>query len=87
MADYNDQAALAELGQLCVAVTTEFENVAAQSLAFLAERTIVAPAAHGVSIAQDRIAEKEFLHRLQSRIKGAAGAASPDRIKGRHRRA
>ena len=60
VADYNDPTALAQLGELCVAVTTEFENVAAQSLAFLAERTIVAPAAHGVSIAQDRIAEKNF---------------------------
>ena len=59
-AGYTDEAGLAELAQLCVAVTTEFENVSAQSLATLAERVFTAPAAAGVSIAQDRVAEKTF---------------------------
>ncbi|HJV72648.1 MAG TPA: 5-(carboxyamino)imidazole ribonucleotide synthase [Noviherbaspirillum sp.] len=59
-ADYTDTAALAELAEQCAAVTTEFENVPAQSLAFLAERTFVAPSAACVSIAQDRIEEKRF---------------------------
>jgi 5-(carboxyamino)imidazole ribonucleotide synthase len=59
-ADYTDRDALAELAAQCAAVTTEFENVPAQSLALLAERTFVAPAAACVSIAQDRIAEKRF---------------------------
>lgn len=59
-AAYTDEAGLAELAQLCVAVTTEFENVSAQSLATLAERVFTAPAAAGVSIAQDRVAEKTF---------------------------
>jgi 5-(carboxyamino)imidazole ribonucleotide synthase len=59
-ADYADQSALAELAEQCAAVTTEFENVPAQSMAFLAERTFVAPSAICVSIAQDRIAEKRF---------------------------
>jgi 5-(carboxyamino)imidazole ribonucleotide synthase len=59
-ADYADQTALTELAAQCAAVTTEFENVPAQSLAFLAERTFVAPSAACVSIAQDRIAEKRF---------------------------
>jgi 5-(carboxyamino)imidazole ribonucleotide synthase len=59
-ADYTDPAALAELGAQCAAVTTEFENVPAQSLALLAHHAFVAPAAACVSIAQDRIAEKSF---------------------------
>ncbi|HJV83959.1 MAG TPA: 5-(carboxyamino)imidazole ribonucleotide synthase [Noviherbaspirillum sp.] len=59
-ADYTDEAALKELAEQCLAVTTEFENVPAQSLAFLAERTFVAPSAACVSIAQDRIEEKRF---------------------------
>ncbi|HZW12103.1 MAG TPA: 5-(carboxyamino)imidazole ribonucleotide synthase [Noviherbaspirillum sp.] len=59
-ADYKDEAALKELAEQCAAVTTEFENVPAQSLAFLAEKTFVAPAASCVSIAQDRIEEKRF---------------------------
>jgi len=59
-ADYTDEQALAELAEQCVAVTTEFENVPAPSLAFLATRTFVAPAAACVSIAQDRLEEKRF---------------------------
>lgn len=59
-ADYTDTATLSEMARQCAAVTTEFENVPAQSLAFLASRTFVAPSADCVSIAQDRIAEKRF---------------------------
>jgi len=58
--NYNDAAALAELRALCAAVTTEFENVPADSLQLLAEDSFVAPGASCVSIAQDRIAEKRF---------------------------
>jgi 5-(carboxyamino)imidazole ribonucleotide synthase len=60
-ADYTNPEALAELARKCVAITTEFENVPADSMAWLAERTFVAPSAACVSIAQDRIAEKRFL--------------------------
>lgn len=59
-ASYTDASALAELGQQCVAVTTEFENVPAQSLAALAGQSFVAPNAACVSVAQDRLAEKKF---------------------------
>jgi 5-(carboxyamino)imidazole ribonucleotide synthase len=59
-ADYTDEAALVELALQCVAVTTEFENVPAQSLEFLSSRTFVAPSAQSVAIAQDRVAEKRF---------------------------
>ena len=59
-AAYDDEAALAELAGLCAAVTTEFENVPARSLSLLAKQAFVAPSAAGVSIAQDRIQEKNF---------------------------
>ncbi|MGZ3238967.1 MAG: 5-(carboxyamino)imidazole ribonucleotide synthase [Burkholderiaceae bacterium] len=59
-AAYTDTAALNELAEQCAAVTTEFENVPAQSLAHLANSCVVAPSAACVSIAQDRIAEKKF---------------------------
>ena len=59
-AEYTDEKALAELAAQCAAVTTEFENVPAQSLAFLAERTFVAPSSACVSVAQNRIEEKRF---------------------------
>jgi 5-(carboxyamino)imidazole ribonucleotide synthase len=60
-ADYLDEAALAELANTCRAVTTEFENVPARALEFLAGRCVVAPTAGAVAIAQDRIAEKAFV--------------------------
>lgn len=60
LADYSDEIALTEMASLCAAVTTEFENVAAQSLATLAQRSFVAPAATCVSVAQDRMVEKRF---------------------------
>ena len=59
-ADYSDPQALAELTRLCAAVTTEFENVPADSMALLAGASFVAPSADCVSVAQDRIAEKRF---------------------------
>lgn len=59
-ASYVDEAALQELGELCQAVTTEFENVPAAALERLATMTRVAPAAASVAIAQDRVAEKRF---------------------------
>lgn len=63
-AAYTDEKALAELAALSVAVSTEFENVPAQSLTFLAERSFVAPGAEAVSIAQDRVREKQFFTRV-----------------------
>lgn len=60
-ADYLDEAALTELGRRCRAATTEFENVPAAALAFLAQHCTVSPDAASVAIAQDRIAEKRFI--------------------------
>lgn len=60
-ADYADQAALEKLGSQCAAVTTEFENIPANSLRKLAKTCVVSPDAYSVSIAQNRIAEKQFL--------------------------
>ncbi|MFZ1605764.1 MAG: 5-(carboxyamino)imidazole ribonucleotide synthase [Rhodoferax sp.] len=55
---YTDPAGLQQLAQLCVAVTTEFENVPAPALAALAKSCTVSPAASAVAIAQDRAEEK-----------------------------
>jgi len=60
-AAYDDAQALDRLAGLCAAVTTEFENVPAQSLARLEQRIRVSPGSRSVAIAQDRIAEKAFL--------------------------
>lgn len=60
-AGYNDHAGLQMLGDECAAVTTEFENVPAESLEFLAQFCQVRPDAGAVRIAQDRIQEKTFI--------------------------
>ncbi|MES2831526.1 MAG: 5-(carboxyamino)imidazole ribonucleotide synthase [Pseudomonadota bacterium] len=59
-ADYEDAVALSDMGGQCHAVTTEFENVPADSLKALAREAFVAPSAACVAIAQDRMAEKHF---------------------------
>jgi 5-(carboxyamino)imidazole ribonucleotide synthase len=61
--DYLNPQGLAELGQRCAAITTEFENVPAQALLTLAGMRPVAPAAQAVSIAQDRAQEKAHFGR------------------------
>ena len=60
-ADYADQPALEKLSMQCAAITTEFENIPAESLRRLAESCVVSPDAHSVAIAQNRILEKQFL--------------------------
>jgi 5-(carboxyamino)imidazole ribonucleotide synthase len=60
-ADYADPVGLDRLARACAAVTTEFENVPAEALGFLARRCRVSPTAESVAVAQDRIHEKEFL--------------------------
>jgi len=60
-ADYADRAALKKLGQQCAAVTTEFENIPAESLRWLTQYCVVSPDADSVSIAQNRVMEKQFL--------------------------
>ncbi len=62
-AAYTDEAALAELGRSAAAVTTEFENVPAQSLAFLRQFCPVRPGPEAVAVTQDRVAEKRFVRK------------------------
>jgi 5-(carboxyamino)imidazole ribonucleotide synthase len=59
---YDDTAALEQMARQCVAVSTEFENVPAPALAWLAQRLPVAPGAQAVAVCQQRAAEKaQFL--------------------------
>ena len=62
-AGYDNEDGLIALNKLASCVTTEFENVPASSLNFLATGGFVAPAAACVSIAQDRLVEKHFFTR------------------------
>ncbi|MFZ4702188.1 MAG: 5-(carboxyamino)imidazole ribonucleotide synthase, partial [Candidatus Methylumidiphilus sp.] len=60
-AAFDDPEALQQLADTCVAVTTEFENVPAESMAFLERHIRVSPSSEAVAIAQDRIREKRFI--------------------------
>ena len=90
-AAYDDADALDELARTCAAVTTEFENVPAQSLERLARSIRVAPAPSCVRIAQDRILEKRFLesqgvpvgawHAVESEADLARSASYPGILK------
>jgi len=60
-ANYDDPEALRALAQTCAAVTTEFENVPADSMSYLERHVRVSPVAECVGIAQDRIREKRYI--------------------------
>ncbi|HHQ4599819.1 TPA: 5-(carboxyamino)imidazole ribonucleotide synthase [Aeromonas veronii] len=61
VAPYDDQTALHELASHCEAISCEFENVPAATLALLEKQKPVRPAASAVRICQDRLEEKAFL--------------------------
>lgn len=61
VAAYDDADALDRIGETCAAVTTEFENVPADSMAYLSKYLPVRPSAQCVAIAQNREREKTFL--------------------------
>jgi 5-(carboxyamino)imidazole ribonucleotide synthase len=58
---YDDEAALREFAGSCQAMTTEFENVPAGTLALLESLGSVSPSSVAVAIAQDRILEKTHI--------------------------
>ncbi|MEZ0333039.1 MAG: 5-(carboxyamino)imidazole ribonucleotide synthase [Gemmatimonadales bacterium] len=60
-AAYTDSAALDQMAATCAAVTTEFENVPAETMERLAQSVPVHPSPAAVAVAQDRIVEKTFL--------------------------
>ncbi|HEX2560343.1 5-(carboxyamino)imidazole ribonucleotide synthase [Phenylobacterium sp.] len=63
VADYTDEAALAQLAALASVVTYEFENVPAAAVSRLAELGCeVAPGPRALAVAQDRVQEKTFLN-------------------------
>ncbi len=57
---YDDHQALDYLAEHCAVVTTEFENIPADTLAYLARSVAVHPSADALQIAQHRLREKEF---------------------------
>jgi len=64
-ARYDDKIALDQIIGTCSAVTTEFENIPCDTLAYLENSLVVHPSAHAVSIVQNRIKEKNFLEDIK----------------------
>ncbi|MGV1825486.1 5-(carboxyamino)imidazole ribonucleotide synthase [Agrobacterium vitis] len=62
IADYADEAALAELAAHCDVVTYEFENVPVAAAEALARSVPVYPPAKALAVSQDRVSEKCFLN-------------------------
>lgn len=60
-AAYDDQKALDYLIQNCAVVSTEFENIPADSLDYLAKTVPVYPSASAFRVAQNRKLEKQFI--------------------------
>lgn len=60
-AKYDDETALQQMAEQCDAITTEFENIPANTLAFLEAKTVVHPSSAALSKTQNRIVEKEFI--------------------------
>lgn len=60
-ASYADRNALQALAESCAAITTEFENVPAAALDYLAGERPVRPSGAILAITQDRLCEKNFL--------------------------
>ncbi len=60
-ADYNDASALEHMASLVRTVTTEFENVPAESLKQLSYTCRTTPMASALAVVQDRLVEKAFI--------------------------
>lgn len=63
-APYDDTQALDILARDCEVITTEFENIPADTLTRLADTKPVHPSAEALSIAQNRIREKTYIQSL-----------------------
>lgn len=58
---YTDPEALKRMEETCLAISTEFENVPAETLEFFSRNRIVRPSAIAVGITQNRVSEKRFI--------------------------
>ena len=80
-ADFDDEAGLKNLADVCDAVTTEFENVPADSLRFLKEEIPVYPPPEAVEIAQNRNREKAFFKQHGLPVNSCASITDAEQIK------
>jgi 5-(carboxyamino)imidazole ribonucleotide synthase len=79
-ADYADKAALDRFADDVDVITYEFENVPAETAAFLAARKPVLPDPRVLAITQDRLAEKNFVAKLGIAVAPFASVSSPSEL-------
>jgi len=77
---YDDEAALARFGASVAVATYEFENIAAAPLDALAAEAPLYPPRRALEIAQDRLAEKQFVEGLGGRPARFAPVASREEL-------
>lgn len=63
-AAYSNKQVLAAMAADCDVITTEFENIPAETLEYLATKTMVHPSAGAVKYAQNRMREKALINEL-----------------------
>jgi 5-(carboxyamino)imidazole ribonucleotide synthase len=64
-AEYDNEAALGRFAGSVDVITYEFENVPAETAAFLAKRKLVLPDPRVLELTQDRLVEKNFISELK----------------------
>jgi len=77
LADYGDENALDRFAEAVDVITYEFENVPAETAAFLSERRPVLPNPAVLATTQDRLTEKTFVAELDVRTAPFAAVDSP----------
>lgn len=68
--DYRDEASMRAFADKVDVATFDFENVPAESAAWLAQQVPVHPGPHALAIAQDRLAEKSLFRELGIPVAG-----------------
>jgi 5-(carboxyamino)imidazole ribonucleotide synthase len=77
---YGDEQAVAAFASKVGVVTCEFENVPAKALEVAARNAKVFPPAKSFAVAQDRLAEKDFVSELDITVAPYAGAGCLDEL-------
>jgi 5-(carboxyamino)imidazole ribonucleotide synthase len=78
---YDDQTSLAGFAANVDVITCEFENVPATALEVAGRAAPVFPSAKSFAVAQDRLAEKDFVNALGIAVAPYAAVASLDELK------
>lgn len=77
-ADYDDQKALEQLGELSDVITYEFENISADQLKTLVSKYNIPQGYQAIQLLQDRLTEKQTLQEADCKIASFVQLSEPD---------